>query len=90
MYRKNVFGIKSSTRYQPRYNTVHYNTVLDITRVITGPKMVFKRLILLYGYTFSSRYKTDWIASTEIGLNPNNSVIKRLWILTTHMKVIKK
>ena len=25
---------------QPFYNRVHYNTVLDITRVIAGPQMV--------------------------------------------------
>ena len=37
------------------------------------------RLILLYNYTFHSRYNTDWIANREIGLDPNNSVIKRLW-----------
>ena len=39
-------------------------------------------LFLLYVYTFYSRYNTDWIANTEIGLDPNNSVIKRLWCTT--------
>ena len=39
------------------------------------------RLILLYIYTFYSCYTMDWIANTEIGLNPNNSVIKRLWCI---------
>ena len=29
-------------------------------------------------FTFYSRYNMDWIANTEIGLDPNNSVIKRL------------
>ena len=33
----------------------------------------------LYNYTFYSRYNTVWIANTEIGLDPNNSVIKRFW-----------
>ena len=36
------------------------------------------RLILLYIYIFYSRNNTDWIANVKIGLNPNNSVIKRL------------
>ena len=40
------------------------------------------RLIFLYNYTFYSRYNTVWIANTEIGLDPNNSVIKRLWCTT--------
>ena len=39
------------------------------------------RLIFLYNYLFYSRYKTVWIANTEIGLDPNNSVIKRLWCI---------
>ena len=30
---------------------------------------------------FYSPYNTDWIANTEIGLDPNNSVIKRLWCI---------
>ena len=33
---------------------------------------------MLYVYTFYSRYNMDWIANTEIGLDPSNSVIKRL------------
>ena len=39
------------------------------------------RLILLYIYTIYSRYNTDWIANMEIGLDPNDSVIKSLWDL---------
>ena len=38
-------------------------------------------LIFLFDYTFYSHYNTDWIANTEIGLDPNNSVIKRLWCI---------
>ena len=34
---------------------------------------------MLYVYTVYSRYNTDWIANTEMGLDPNNSVKKRLW-----------
>ena len=34
---------------------------------------------MLYIYTFYSHYNTDWIANTETVLDPNNSVIKRLW-----------
>ena len=35
-------------------------------------------LILLYIYIFYSRYNMEWIGNTEIVLEPNNSVIKRL------------
>ena len=31
-----------------------------------------------YVYTFYILYNTDWLPNTEIGLGPNNSVIKRL------------
>ena len=62
---------------QPLYNTVHYNTVLDITRISIGPLYY----IFLHNYTFYSRYNTIWIANMEIGLDPNNSVIKRLWCM---------
>ena len=30
-------------------------------------------------YVFYSQYNTDWTANTEISLDPNNNVIKRLW-----------
>ena len=33
----------------------------------------------LFNCTFYFRYSTVWIAYTEFGLDPNNSVIKRLW-----------
>ena len=33
--------------------------------------------ICIYMYVFYSHYNTDWIANTEIGLDPNNSVMKR-------------
>ena len=36
---------------------------------------------LFSNYTFYSRYNTVWIANTEIGLDSNNSVIKRLWCM---------
>ena len=42
------------------------------------------RLYLLYVCTFYSHYDTDWIANTEIGLDPNNSVIKRLWCINAN------
>ena len=59
---------------EPLYNTVCYNTVLDITLITVGPQLDY----LCYNvYTFYSR-NTDWIANTEIGLDPSNSVIKRL------------
>ena len=51
---------------QPFYNTVHYNTVLDITWAIAGLQKVIKNNCTIY-----SCYKTEWIANTEIGLDPN-------------------
>ena len=38
-------------------------------------------LFLLHVYTLYSRYNMDWINITEIGLDPDNSVIKRLWYI---------
>ena len=32
-------------------------------------------------YAFYSHYNTVWIANTEIGLDPNDSVKKRLWCI---------
>ena len=32
-------------------------------------------------YAFYSRYSTVWLANMEIGLDPNNSIIKRLWCI---------
>ena len=58
----------------PLYNTVRYNTVLVITLITVVPHWT----ILLYVYIFHSHYNTEWIAKTEIGLDPSNSVIKRL------------
>ena len=63
---------------QPLYNKVRYNMVLDITDQCWTPNDHLG-LIFLFNNTFYSRYNTDWIANTEIGLDPNNSVIKRLW-----------
>ena len=64
-------------RYTPKplYNTVRYNMVLDQCWTPND----HLGLIFLFNYIFYSRYNTDWIAYTEIGLDPNNSVIKRLW-----------
>ena len=66
---------------EPLYNTVHYNTVLDITRIRDGPQMAIQGSFFYIIYAFYSRYNTVWIANTEIGLDPNNSVIKRLWCI---------
>ena len=64
---------------------VRYNTVLDITRISVGPRSVildlFSYITFLYNYTFYSLYNTIWIANTEMCLDPNNSVIKRLWCM---------
>ena len=32
-------------------------------------------------YAFYSHYSTVWIANMEIGLDPNTSVVKRLWCI---------
>ena len=61
------------------YNTVHYNTVLDITRIRVGPQIAISDFFSYIIYAFYCQYNTDWIANMEIGLDPNNSVIKRLW-----------
>ena len=34
---------------------------------------------------FYSQYNTVWIANTEIGLNSNSSIIKRLWCMSKLM-----
>ena len=57
---------------------VHYNTVLDITGIRVGPQMAIQDSFSYVIYAFYSPYNTVWIANTEIGLDPNNSVIKRL------------
>ena len=38
-----------------------------------------KRLFLLYAYIFYSHYNMDWTPNMKIDLDPNDSVIKRLW-----------
>ena len=72
--------VRNELQPQPLYYMVHYNKILDLTWVIAAPHMVIK-----YGFcyitTFYSRYNMYWIANTEIGLDPNNSVIKRLWCI---------
>ena len=58
---------------------VHYNTVLDILNMNQcWTPNGHLGLILLYYYTFYSRYSNDWITNTEISLGFNNSVIKSL------------
>ena len=59
----------------PLYNTVRHSTVLDIT----DHSWIPNGHILLYLYIFYSCYNTDWIANMKNVLDPNNSVIKRLW-----------
>ena len=45
-------------------------------------------LIFLFNYTFYSLNNTDWIANTDIGLGPNNSVIKRLWCILKFLLIL--
>ena len=71
-----LFSLKRSwmaTLLGKSYTCTSY-TVLDITLIAVGPQL-YCFAICLYIY---SRYNTDWIANTEIGLDPSNSVIKRL------------
>ena len=50
-------------------------------------------MILLYNYAFYSRYNTDWMANTEIVLDPNNSYKDSLggcgdlFTVVTHLQV---
>ena len=62
----------------PLYNTVCYNMVLDITLITVGPQLDYFCYIYVYVYTIYSHYNMDWIANTEISLDPSISVIKRL------------
>ena len=39
-------------------------------------------------YAFYSQYNTVWIANMEIGLDPENSVIKRLWCIWLYHRVM--
>ena len=57
---------------------VHYNTVLDTTQLSGEPQSAISDKFSYIIYTFYSHYNTVWITNTEIALNPNNSVIKRL------------
>ena len=58
------------------YNTLHYNMV--ITLITVGPQLVILDYFC-FVYTFYSGYNMACIANMEIGLDPNSSVIKRLW-----------
>ena len=68
---------------EPLYNTLHYNTVLVKMRSSARPQKVIKdEFTYLNDYiivAFCSIFNKAWIANTEFGLDPNNSVIKRLW-----------
>ena len=62
---RGLFLIKKLSKWctpQPLYNTVHYNTVLDITQISVD----HLGLIFLFKYTVYPCYNTDWIANTEI------------------------
>ena len=60
----------------PLYDIVCYSVVLDITLNIVGPQLVILDYFC-YNVSYSS-YNMNWISSTEIGLDPNASIIKRL------------
>ena len=64
---------------QPLYNMARYNTVLDITQISAGPQMVIKDLFSYITIHFTLIITRFGKVNTEIGLDPNNSVIKRLW-----------
>ena len=69
---------------EPLYNTVHYNTVLDITRIKVGSQMAILDTFFCMTCAFYSQYNTVWIDNTETGLNSYSSVIKRLWCIFNH------
>ena len=77
----NRFTIVSTP--EPLYNTVHYNTVLDITRIRIGPQVTIENTFAYITDAFYFQYNTVWMAYTETGLDPNKSVIKRLSRLMT-------
>ena len=66
-------------RPNPLYNTVHYNMVLDITRLRDGPQLGIWDSFSYITYTFYSWYNTVWIANMDFDLDPKNSIIKRFW-----------
>ena len=51
-----------------------------ITLIIAGPQNSFLTF-LLHSYILYIHYNLYWIANKEIGFDPNNSVIKRLWCI---------
>ena len=61
-------GLNFFCKPQPLYNTVRYNTVWDIIRIIFGPQLVN---LCIFSYTYYSPYNTVWMANTEFGLDPN-------------------
>ena len=52
---------------EPLYNTVHYNTVLALTRIRVGPQMAISDSFSYITSASYSRYNTDWIAYTDTG-----------------------
>ena len=58
---------------------VHYSMDLDITWTIYGPKMVILNLFCHISIHFT-RYNTDWIADTDIVLDPYYNV-QRMWCI---------
>ena len=66
-----------------------YNTVLDITLITAGPQLVILDYFCYMSIdTLYSRYKKDWIANSD--LDPNNSVIKRLWCINIVLAVFMR
>ena len=62
----------------PGHNTVHYNTVLDITQIIVGTQLDYFCYMSINFTLVIYNTVIDWIASTEIGLDRSNNVIRRL------------
>ena len=69
-------------------NWIHLNLFitwfLDTTRIRVGPQMALWDSFVYITYAFYSQCNTGWIANMEIGLDPNNSVMKRLWCRWLH------
>ena len=65
---------------QSLYNTVRYNTVLYITQFKDGSQKcidyIEKLPMVIFQYNL---YIFVWLNNTVYAMDPNNSVIKRLW-----------
>ena len=70
------------------YNMLHYTMVLDITLIIVGCQIVMLDFFFFFCYmSIHFTHVITWIANKELVLDPNNSVIKRLWCMSVELVV---